>query len=200
MLFLKSFWTIDELGCKKYVSEINKIKINENFHPYLVGRYFACNLLYEFYYGDKNKIDQIYETYLNFRSQLPKQGKHFLDFPASEYIISEALLQIRAYVKCVELIELAFKEFSLKMEFMRKGYYRQMQLLWLIAHKKLKPNLNIESQLQKVKPENFYFISQKFFSTLYHYAKGTPQDLEKAKNLVTEMGNIYLSEVFLHEC
>src|SRR5690606_28681936 len=130
------------------------INIDESFHPYLIGRYFACNLLFEFYYGDKNKAEQLYDAYLQLRSQLPKKGKHFLDFPASEYIISEALLQIKANEKCIELIELAFKEFSLRMEFVRKGYYRQMQLLWLIAKKKQDSNFQINSMLQKINPAN----------------------------------------------
>lgn len=200
MLFLKAFWKLNKSECNKHISEINKINLTNDFHPYLIGRYFACNILFEYNYGDKKRVKELYYDYLQLRSQLPKNGKHFLDFPASEYILSEALLQVKAYKKSIEVVELAFRDFSIKMEFVRKGYYRQMQLLWLIASKKLNPKLNIESQLQKIKPENFYFISQKYFSTLYHYAKGTPQDLEKAKNLATEMGNKYLLEVLLNEC
>jgi hypothetical protein len=200
MLFLKAFWKLNNTECKKHIFEINKIGVAINFHPYLIGRYFACNILFEFNYGDKKRVNELYDDYLQLRNQLPKNGKHFLDFPASEYIVSEALLQIRAYDKCIQLVEIAFKEFPLKMEFVRKGYYRQMQLIWLMASKKLNSNFKIESQLEKIKPENFYFISQKYFSTLYHYAKGTPKDLEKAKNLATEMGNKYLLEVLLNEC
>jgi hypothetical protein len=204
MLFLKSFWILNELDCKKYILEINRIKIDKSLHPYLIGRYFACNLLIEFYYGDKNKVEQLYKAYLQLRSQLPKKGKHFLDFPASEYIISEALLQVNAYEKCVELIELAFKEFPLKMEFVRKGYYRQMQLFWLISKKKKDSNFQISSMLQKINPANFYFISQKYFSVIYYYAlyieKRDSADLQQGKKLSDEMENKYLLEVLLNEC
>jgi hypothetical protein len=204
MLFLKSFWALIELDCKNHILEINRIKIDKSFHPYLIGRYFACNLLFEFYYGDKNKVEQIYKAYLQLRSQLPKQGKHFLDFPASEYIVSEALLQIRAYEKCIQLVELAFKEFPLRMEFVRKGYYRQMQLFWLISKKKKDSNIQINSMLQKINPANFYFISKKYFSVIYYYAlylgKGNSADLQQGKELSKEMGNGYLSEWFFNEC
>lgn len=203
MLFLKAFWILNKSDCKKHILEINRINIDESFHPYLIGRYFACNLLFEFYYGDKNKAEQLYDAYLQLRSQLPKKGKHFLDFPASEYIISEALLQIKANEKCIELIELAFKEFSLRMEFVRKGYYRQMQLLWLIAKKKQDSNFQINSMLQKINPANFYFISQKYFSVIYYYAlyleSRNKKYLNQADTLSAEMGNSYLSEVF-NEC
>lgn len=200
MLFLHSFWLLDKKCCGKYLKQINKIRVDENIHPYVIGRYYACNLLYEAFYKDGKYIEKLYNSYLQLRNLLPKDGKHFYDFPASEYIVSEALLHCKEHQKCIETVELGFNNFKLKIEFVRKGYYRQMQLLWLIASKKRKPNLNIESQLQKIKPENFYFISQKYFSTLYHYAKSTPQDLEKAKNLATEMGNKYLLEVLLNEC
>lgn len=200
MLFLKAFWTMNELDCKKHILEINRINITSDFHPYLIGRYYACNILLEFNYGDKKRVNELYYNYLQLRNQLPKNGKHFLDFPASEYIFSEALLQVKAYKKSIEVIELAFRDFPLKMEFVRKGYYRQMQLLWLIASKKLNQNFKIDSQLVKIKSENFYFISQKYFTVLLYYAKGTPKDLEKAKNLATEMGNKYFLEVLLNEC
>ena len=170
------------------------------YHPYLIGRYFACNLLFEFYYGDKTKIDQLLGAYFQIRNQLPKKGKHFLDFPASEYIVSEALLQIKSYGKCIELVELAFKEFPLKMEFVRKGYYRQMQLFWLISKKKLNPNLAIKRALQKINPSTFYFISQKYFSVAYYYAlhleTGRKEDLKQAKTLSKEMKNKHLESFF----
>jgi hypothetical protein len=204
MLFLKAFWSLDKSDCKKYILETNKIGIAINFHPYLIGRYFACKMLFEFYYGDKKKVNELCDEYFQLRSQLPKEGKHFLDFPASEYIVSEALLHIKAYKKSIEIVELAFREFPLKMEFVRKGYYRQMQLFWLIAKKKLNPNLTIKRELQKINPNNFYFISEKYFSVIYYYAlyleSGSREYLQKVKILSIEMGNSYLSEVFLNEC
>jgi hypothetical protein len=200
MLFLKSFWMLEKQECSKYLNEINKINLNYHIHPYLIGRYFACNLLFDSFFNESNEFSEIYNDYLELRIKLPKDGKHFYDFPASEYIVSEALLHCKQFEKCKEIIDFVTKEFTIKMEFVRKGYYRQLQLIWLLASKKLNPNLNIGSQLEKVQPENFYFISQKYFSTLYYYAKGTPVDLEKAKNLAIETGNQYFLEVFLNEC
>lgn len=200
MLFLKSFWIMDKQDCSKYLNEINKINIDYHIHPYLIGRYYACNLVYDVFYNDSKQFSEIYHDYLELRNKLPKDGKHFYDFPASEYIVSEALLHCKQFDKCIEIIDFAKSEFTLKMEFVRKGYYRHLQLIWLLASKKINPNLNIDSQLEKITPINFYFISQKYFSTLYNYAKGSPQDLEKAKELAGEIGNQYLLEVFLNEC
>ena len=200
MLFLKSFWLLDKKGCCKYLQQTNKIKVDSSIHPYVIGRYYACNLIYDSFFRKGENMQKIYSDFLELRKELPKTGKHFYDFPAAEYILAEALLHCKDYQKCIETIELGFNDFSLKMEFVRKGYYRQMQLLWLIASKKLNQNFKIDSQLLKIKPENFYFISQKYFTVLFYCAKGTPKDLEKAKNLATEMGNKYFLEVLLNEC
>lgn len=199
MLFLKSFWQMNQGDCEKYILGINSIKIDETLHPYLIGRYFACNILYDSHFGGGKKLNEIYDRYLAMRDSLPKSGKHFMDFPASEYIVSEALLQVHQYEKCMEIVEFAFTEFPLKMEFVRKGYYRQMQLFWLISNKKSEPDFDILIDLKKIQPENFYFISQKYFTVLYLYAKGSPDDILAAQKLAQEMGNLYLLENLLNE-
>lgn len=199
MLFLKSLWILDELASKEHINQVNQFEIGPSLHPYLIGRYFACNILYDSHFGGGKKLNKIYDRYLAMRDSLPKSGKHFMDFPASEYIVSEALLQVHQYEKCVEIVEFAFTEFPLKMEFVRKGYYRQMQLFWLISNKKSEPDFDIHIDLKKIQPENFYFISQKYFTVLYLYAKGSPDDILAAQKLAQEMGNLYLLENLLNE-
>jgi len=204
MLFLKAFWSLNEEDCKKHILEINRIKIGKDFHPFLIGRHFACNMLFEFYYGEKRKVNQLCDEYFQLRNQLPKKGKHFLDFPASEYIIAEALIHTQSYDKCIEIVELAFQDFPLKMEFVRKRYYRQLQLFWMISKQKLDSDFKFASMLQKINPDNFYFISQKYFSVLYYYAlyleNRNSENLQIAKSLSDEIENRYLSECFLNEC
>jgi hypothetical protein len=200
MLFLRSFWNRDEANCTKYLIAVNSITINNEIHPYVIGRYYACNFLFDSFFNNGDQFDKYYDEYIAMGDLLPKNGKHFYDFPASEYIVSEALLHCKQYEKCIEVIDKATHDYSLRMKFVRKGYYRQMQLIWLIAFKKLNLNQNIDSQLEKIQPENFYFISQKYFSVLYHYSKGTPQDMEKAKDLAIEIKNQYFIDVFLNKC
>lgn len=199
MLFLKSLWILDELASKEHINQVNQFEIGPSLHPYLIGRYFACNILYDSHFGGGKKLNEIYDRYLAMRDSLPKSGKHFMDFPASEYIVSEALLQVHQYEKCMEIVEFAFTEFPLKMEFVRKGYYKQMQLFWLISNKKSEPNFDFHIDLKKIQPEKFYFISQKYFTVLYLYAKGSPDDILAAQKLAQEMGNLYLLENLLNE-
>ncbi|PWH84675.1 hypothetical protein [Brumimicrobium oceani] len=201
MLFLKSFWTLNEEDCVFHISEIRKIGISKGDHTFLIGRYYAYNILYETKYGKKEMAYSYYDEYLALRDHLPKSGKGYLDFPASEYIISEALLYLEAYPKCIEIIELAYEEFSLKMEFVRKGYYRQMHLFWLIAKKHVNPSFKIEKQLQKINPNIFYFISMKYFSVTYNYAKflssGDFNYLEQSKETFEEMGVTFFTDLLI---
>lgn len=199
MLFYYSFWSIDKHECGKHLQQLNKIRVNKSIHPYVIGRYYACNLLYEAFFNEGKKINELYKNYLAIRKSLPKKGKHFYDFPASEYIVSEALIHCQEYQKCQQIVELGFSDYSFKMEFVRKGYYRQMQLLWLIASKKINLEVQIESELEKINPNNFYFISQKYFTVLYLFAKGSKQSIDLAKQLAKEMNNKYLYELFLNK-
>jgi hypothetical protein len=197
MLFLRSFWNRDEANCTRYLIAVNSITINNEIHPYVIGRYYACNFLFDSFFNNGDQFDKYYYEYIAMRDLLPKNGKHFYDFPASEYIVSEALLHCKQYEKCIEVIDKATHDYSLRMEFVRKGYYRQMQLVRLIAARALDTELNISFELNKINPDNFYFISKNYFRVLYHYAKGTDNDLVTAKKIASEMSNVYLMDKFL---
>jgi hypothetical protein len=196
MLFLKSFWLLDEDNCTKYLNEINLNKLDDTIHPYVIGRYYACNFLFDSFFNNGNQFHKYYLEYTSMRNTLTKHGKHFFDFPASEYIVSEALLHCNRFEQCIEIIDLASLEFSLRMEFVRKGYYRQMQLFRLIAVREINPSEDINNQLSKINPNNFYFISEMYFKALFHYASLTDEDLSTAELIATEMGNFYLMTKF----
>jgi len=158
MLFLRSFWMIDEANCTKHLNAVNSISINDEIHPYVIGRYYACNFLFDSFFNNGEQLDKYFNEYMAMRNLLPKNGKHFYDFPASEYIVAEALLHCKQYKKCIEVIDKATHDYRLRMEFVRKGYYRQMQLVRLIAARELDTELNISFELNKINPDNFYFF------------------------------------------
>jgi len=199
MLFLKSFWEMEGELCHSYIQVISKIEINNTFHPYLIGRYYASNILFHSFYGDANLAKEYFESYLIFRDSIPKGGKHFKDFPASEYIVSEALLHCGKYVEILMLLEKVTSEFSIRMEFVRKGYYRQLQLIYYIASKKLDVNSNFKVGIDRINPEDFYFISQDYFKVLFLHARSFHGDRDEAIQLSQKMGNKYLELVYLKD-
>ncbi len=201
MLFLRAFWQQSKKQCKTYLTEINRQRLSADIHPYVVGRYFACNMLFERYFGLPEKVSLLYNEYLQFSKNLPKEGTHFLDFPASEYIVSEALLLCKEYQKCLTVVRQGFDAFPVKMEFARKGYYRQMQLLGLIARKYLSPGFNMMPLLEKINPEGFYFISKKHFSAYYYFAwflhTQNSRYLRQATAVSKSTGNRFFINMFL---
>ena len=197
MLFLKSFWEMEGELCHSYIQIISKIEINNAYHPYLIGRYYASNILFHSFYGDSNLVQKYIESYLNFRDSMPKDGKHFKDFPASEYIVSEALLHCGKFQEILVILEKAISEFSIKMEFVRKGYYRQLQLIYYIAAKKLNVSSNFTVGIDRINPEDFYFISQDYFKALFLHARRFQGDCDEAILLSQKMGNKYLEFVYL---
>jgi hypothetical protein len=197
MLFLKSFWMLDEQECRESLQLISRVKINAQFHPYLVGRYFACHLLFHTHYGERELVSHFVDSYMKLRSELPKNGKHFNDFPASEYIVSETLLHCGRFEDSIAIVKMAFAEYKLKMEFVRKGYYRQLQIIHSIACNKLNISINDEHKIKRINPEDFYFISREYFKVLYLYLRNSECDREEALGLSRKMGNKYLEMVFL---
>lgn len=200
MLFYFSYWTKNERKCIELIKFIEDIPIDHSIHPFVIGRYYASRLIFHSTHKTTREFEAIFMEYLSFRKKLPKNGAHFLDFPSSEYIIAEALIHCKEYRKSLEIINLAFNEFSLKVEFIKKGYYRQLQLLALICRKKLNPDIHIDHELDKINPKYFYFISEKYFTSFYHYAwylsTSNSDDLEAAIDLAHEMNNEYLLEFF----
>lgn len=200
--FLYLLWSDDRKGCTDcYIFIMEEIKIDASFHPYLIGRYFAIRLLYNFHFlqASEEELEVIYLEYLELHKDLVKNGKHFQDFPASEYIIVEALFNCKLYKKCIEVIELSYQEFSITMEFIKKGYYRHLQLFWLMAQRKLNKSFEIQVYLNKIEPNNFYFISKKYFTVLFYYANFLSTNDVKyytlAAQLCKEMNNKYTLQV-----
>ena len=195
ILFLKSFWQNNKNDCKNYIKKVNKIGVSLNYHPYVIGRFYAVNLLYTYFYNGKD-VDflthKIYET----AEQMPKDGKHFKDFPAFQYIISEAFLHIKKYYDVLKIINQSCENYKIKPEFVKKGYYRQMQMfkaeaLWELGDKK-----EAEFILNKVNPNKFYFFSKKYYTAIYlilkYKIKTDNNSYNMAKRIIKEMENDFL--------
>lgn len=199
ILFLKEFWEENEEASDDRIKKINETGLSEEVHPYVIGRYYACNLLHKHFFGDQNLdylISKIYEV----SERMPIMGNHFIDFPAFQYMVSEALLHCEKYEDCINLIDKSFERYPLRMEFVRKGYYRQLQLFKSIALWELGQIEESEKLLQKINPNTFYFFSKKYYTVLFLLQKLRIENDEVVSNhcarLIKEMSNIFLARKF----
>jgi hypothetical protein len=199
ILFLKSFWENDELECARYIKRINEIGVSDEFHPYVIGRYYSCNILYKHFFGDAN-LEYLISKVNEVSERMPNLGKHFIDFPAFQYIVSEALLHCEKFEECISMIDESFDRYPLRMEFVRKGYYRQLQLFKSIAFWELGKHEESQLLLEKINPNTFYFFSKKYYTVLFLLQKLRIENDEVICNhtsrLIKEMNNLFLAKQF----
>jgi len=198
LLFLKSFWIKDKKACKVYLKEINSVNLNLEFHPYVIGRYYVSNLLFSHFYLNDENINFLINKVFYLSEQLPKEGKHFIDFPAFQYLVSEALLHIGKFEDVIKMVDLSFKNYKIKMEFVRKGYYRQLLMFKAEALYELDNTDDAKRIFSKIQPSNFYFFSEKYYTALYLILKNKLYPSERtyayAKRIITKMNNTFLLE------
>ena len=201
MLFLKSFWLMKSEDSLQYITNINACSIHEELHPFIVGRFYSCNLLFEHFYGKKEQVPIIYDKYLEQKQHIRIGENHFKDFPASEYIVSEALLHCKMYQECIDLVNITFIKYDFKIEFVRKGYYRQMLLFKAYSLYYLGELEQSKDILRRINPSIFYFISEKYYTTLYLSLKyklfKNKNDLLQARQNAQEMNNNFLLHYYL---
>lgn len=196
ILFLKALWTFDKDEASKRIKEINKTGLSSEIHPFVLGRYFASNLYYTHFFTE-NDTKQLVEKIIEFEKRIKIENNHFKDFPAFHYIISEALLHCNYYLETINIIDIAFNKYQFKREFAKKGYYRQMLMFKADALFELGDKNQAQLIMKKVNPNNFYFISKKYYTTLYHLIKFkiNPNQISKdlSKRFIIEMQNNFLN-------
>lgn len=171
ILFLKALWTINKKEAEIYIQRIDNITLSKDIHPYVIGRIYACKLIYYHFFDDQKLIPELIEEFKFKTATLPIDGNHFRDFPAAHYIFCEALFLTKQYQSCISVVEEGFSKFQIRTEFIRKGYYRQMQIFWYLSKCKLGESQIKVDLLFKIKTENFYFISKRHFSIYFHWAR-----------------------------
>ncbi len=199
VLFLKGFWEDNESECIQRINNINEVGVNDSIHPYVIGRYYGCNILYKHFFGNK-EVEFLIEKTFEVSNRMPVDGKHFIDFPAFQYIVSEAMLHCEKHEACIKMVDEAFERYPLKMEFVRKGYYRQLQLFKSIALWKLGRERESIDLFDKINPSNFYFFSRKYYTAIYLLQKLRIEFDETTSNhtsrIIKEMSNYFLAKEY----
>lgn len=199
ILFLKALWIFDKDEASKRIKQINKTDISLEIHPFVIGRYLACNLYYTHFFLNRN-TKYIVEKIFDFEKQIKIDNYHFKDFPAFHYIVSEALLHCNYYEETIKIIDIAFNKYQFKREFAKKGYYRQMLMFKADALFELGDKNQANLIMNKVNPANFYFISKKYYSTLFHLTKYklNPNQISKdiSNRFIIEMQNDFLNKKY----
>lgn len=199
ILFLNALWTFNKDEASKRIKEINKTGLSPEIHPFVVGRYFASNLYYNHYFTNKTTsllIERIFE----FEKRIKIESCHFKDFPTFHYIVSEAFLHCKYYSEVITIVDIALSKYQIKREFVKKGYYRQMLMFKADALFELGDKNQAQLIMKKVNSNNFYFISRKYYTTLYHLIKLKINPGQNSKDIskryIIEMQNAFLNSKY----
>jgi len=199
ILFLNAFWKFDHVEALKRIKKINETGISHEVHPFVIGRYFASNLYYNYFFTSNN-TNHFVERIIEFENQIKIEPNHFKNFPAFHYIVSEALLHCNYFKETIGIVDIALKKYQFKKEFAKKGYYRQMLMFKADALIELGDKRKAQLIMKKVNPDNFYFISKKYYTTLYHLLqfKINPNQISKdvSKRYIIEMQNSFLNKKY----
>jgi tetratricopeptide (TPR) repeat protein len=203
ILFLKVLWTLNKKEANVYIQKMDSFSLHKNIHPYIIGRIYACKLVHNYIFGNQKLIPELIKEFNDKTANLPIDGNHFRDFPAAHYIFSEALFLTKQYQSCISVVEEALSKFPIRTEFIRKGYYRQMQIFWYLSKCKLGESQLENDFLLKINPENYYFISKRHFSIYFHWAKFLNNQkiecLNEAKKLAILNKNKFLTNLLESE-
>jgi hypothetical protein len=203
ILFLKALWTLNKKEAKVSIQKMDSFSLHKNIHPYIIGRIYACKLVHNYSYGNQKLIPELIKEFNDKTANLPIDGNHFRDFPGAHYIFAEALFLTKQYQSCISVVEEALSKFPIRTEFIRKGYYRQLQIFWYLSKCKLGDQKINNNFLFKINPENYYFISKRHFSIYFHWAKFLNNQkiecLNEAKKLAILNKNKFLTNLLESE-
>jgi hypothetical protein len=172
VLFLKYFFDKDEKMMSFYHNKASlEYKKTKQFHPFVLGRYFQVNLIYNFLFNKKLVSKIIDEMYKSEKVQSINDKELFREFPGFHYFVCDGLWHAEEYEHLLKISEIALTDFEKHEEFIWKGYYDHLQIYHGLALSKLGKTKEASTKIKKIHPESFYFISKKYFTELFEMLK-----------------------------
>lgn len=172
VLFLKYFFDNDEKMMTFYHNKaLVEFKKSTQIHPFVLGRYFQVNLMYNFHFNKKMVSKIIDEMYKSEKLQSRNAKELFREFPGFHYFVCDGLWHAEEYEHLLKISEIAITEYEKHEEFIWKGYYDHLQIYHGLALSKLGKTIEASTKIKKIQPESFYFISRKYFMELFEVLK-----------------------------
>lgn len=163
LLYLHAFLTQDAVGCKVYFDKINEFKLDMHIHPFVVGRYFACNLMHSHFYLDDG-VENVIEELVTIEKYVPRKGDSYENFPCFHFMVCDALIKCEEYQVCLDMLDKAFAEYPKGRENVDQGFYNAFYLFYAICFHKLGDSKKRDKNLKECKEGEYNFLSQNYYS------------------------------------
>lgn len=156
----------DVIDYKKWKGRLVKEKVSyKEFHPFVLGRYFACRISHAASKLESEKWRN--EAIAIAKNDAPNCEIAFGQFPGFHYFVADALQEKEDGKHLLHLIELAEKKYPRVEEFVWKGYYEQLNLYKAYALYYLGRKKESKAIFSQIDCSKFYFISRGFFLEKY---------------------------------
>lgn len=201
MLYLKAFLSKDEKECVYFHQKINAIKLDVQIHPFVIGRYFACNLLHEHFYT-KSSTATIIDELLTIEKYIPRNGDSYVNFPCFHFIVCDALIKCKEYEVCLQLLNNAIVDYPHGKNNVDTGFYNAFDLFFAICYHHTGNSVKRDAHLKICKNQTYNFLSEKYYSiqqTLLELeiekSKITRNRMRnKIQDLITQTGFVFFND------
>ncbi|GEO08169.1 hypothetical protein [Segetibacter aerophilus] len=179
LLCFRYWLTMNKEGIKKHHKEVLCYTIYENIPPSIAGRYFATQLYFAEAFN--REISSILTRAREFYSSIKPSKFIYQDFPAFEYILSEALVLTNQYDEALFYINEAIKKRNNKVApHVDLRLFESIYLNQAIALANTGKEEKSIDILETITSMNFYFLSRNFNRILYFSLQ---QTIRKRKSI-----------------
>ena len=167
LLCLKSWLTGNDLEVARHYKHLNECRITKELHPFLLGRFFASQLLYaDLYHLSAKKIfaeaRQIHRSI-----QYTEIKNKYQLFPCFEYIICPILFFTGHYEEALYYINYYLDNYRQKPSKIDAAFYQRMDLYTALVFMKTGREKEAYHLYKKIFPSNFSFLSKKYDTIMY---------------------------------
>lgn len=144
--------------------KINEISINDDIHPFPIGRKFACNIFEHFLNGNQEKLDYWIKESLIVANTISSRRKEYNNFPFFQFILADVLNLVERPHEASEIITICELDYKRVTDFnLDNGYLEALDLIKAINLVQQGKINNAKRILARSNSKDILFIMNDYF-------------------------------------
>ena len=168
LLCLKNWLTENNSELQLHYEKVIKLKFNKELHPFLSGRFFATQILYANIANQPTGkiLTEAKQVHSAIKNMKLKDKYRF--FPCFEYVICPVLLFTGHAEEALYYVNYRLNNYRHPTTAIEKGFYCSMDLYCALTFLKTGDKQSARRLHNLIIPSDFYFLSKKLDSIIYH--------------------------------
>lgn len=172
LLHLGSILTLNKKESRSTLNKINSIGFQNDFHPFLKGRFIMENLLEAYLNKDTESIHRYTKLAFELEKKEKRGKENGVIFPYYQYILADAFNLIEDYSssnKMISICELDYNRIAVGK--IASGYYEALDHIKAINLAYLGRIEDSNRILNRIRPTDVIFIQHEYFLIQRHIAE-----------------------------